>query len=112
MEYNAFISFYENSCEEIKNTGRVKMYVGQCYTMVGNIEKAEEFINEKLLVPDVREGEYSISNCWVLLKKAIMARDKGVDVNSITDAEVLLEYPVPYSIDFRMHPTPIAKKEK
>lgn len=111
-EYNAFISFYENSCEEIKNTGRVKMYVGQCYTMVGNIEKAEEFINEKLLVPDVREGEYSISNCWVLLKKAIMARDKGVDVNSITDAEVLLEYPVPYSIDFRMHPTPIAKKEK
>ncbi len=111
-EYDAFISFYENSNEVIKNIGRVKMYVGQCYTMVGNIETAEKYINENLMVPDVREGEYSISNCWVLLKKAIMAREKGIDVKSITDAEVLAEHPVPYSIDFRMHPTPIAKKEK
>ena len=44
--------------------------------------------------------------------KVIMAKEKGIDVKDITDNEVLLEYPVPYSIDFRMHPTPIIKKEK
>ena len=110
-EYDAFINFYNSACQVIKNTGRVKMYVGQCYCMIENITEAEKYINENLLVPDVREGEYSVSNCWVLLKKAIMAKEKGISTSEISDNDVLIEYPVPYSIDFRMHPTPIVKKD-
>ena len=73
------------------------------------LEKASEYLNDNLLVPDIREGEYSMSNVWIMLKKRIMARDKNVNPELLTDADVLKEYPVPYNIDFRMHPAPLTK---
>ena len=108
-EYEAFCHYYENACDAIKIAGRMKMYVAQCYCMRNMLEKASEYLNENLLVPDIREGEYSMSNVWVMLKKRIMARDKNVNPELLTDADVLKEYPVPYNIDFRMHPAPLAK---
>ena len=103
-KYNEFIEFYESSCDVIKNTGRVQMYAGQCYCLTGNLEESAKYINENLVVPDVREGEYAVSNVWVMLKKRIMAKESGKNIDDISDFDVLDEYPIPYSIDFRMHP--------
>ena len=71
--------------------------------MMGNTEKAKEYINEELVISDIREGEYAISNVWVSLYKKEMARETGRDEDTVTDAEVLEKHPVPYIIDFRMH---------
>lgn len=98
-----FIAYWETSADNVKNDGRIRMYLGQCHVMMGNTEKAKEYINEELVISDIREGEYAISNVWVSLYKKEMARETGRDEDTVTDAEVLEKHPVPYIIDFRMH---------
>ena len=101
--YKEFCEFYEKACEKVKNTGRVRMYVAQCYCMAGDIEKADRYLNINLEVPDVREGEYAVSNIWVLIYKRKIAIAENRSIDDITDEEVLEKYPIPYEIDFRLH---------
>ncbi|MBE6705879.1 MAG: DUF5107 domain-containing protein [Ruminococcaceae bacterium] len=102
-KYNDFISFYDNGKTELQSNGRMKMYVGQCLVGEGRIEEAKKYINKELVVEDVREGEYAISNIWVMLYRRELAKKTGISEDTITDAEVLKAYPIPYAIDFRMH---------
>lgn len=101
--YKAYCDFYENGADAVRSNGRVKMYVSQCYCMAGELEKAESYLNVKLVVPDVREGEYAISNIWVLIYKRKIALTENRDLDSISDEEVLTKYPLPYELDFRLH---------
>lgn len=98
-----FISFYNNSKPELQANGRMKMYVGQCLVGEGRTQEAKRYINKDLVVEDVREGEYAISNIWVMLYRKEMAKAKGVSEDNISDADVLAAHPIPYAIDFRMH---------
>ena len=79
------------------------MYAAQCYCMIDDVATAEIYLNEELIVPDVREGEYSVSNIWVQIHKRKLAKETSKNIDEITDKEVLQKYPVPYKIDFRMH---------
>ena len=102
-EYAKFVAFCGDCSDEINRNGRVKMYLGQCLVMLGDCEAAEQYINVDLVVADVREGEYAISNIWVMLYRKKMAIEGNIPEESITDEQVLEAYPIPYEIDFRMH---------
>ncbi len=102
-EYSKFVDFCKDCNEEIKQTGRVKMYLGQCLVMMNDYKAAEKYINVDLVVADVREGEYAISNIWVMMYRKKMAIEGNIPEESITDEQVLEAYPIPYEIDFRMH---------
>ena len=101
--YQAFPEFVKNASNQIKNSGRVQMYLGNCYVQLGDIENALNYINEDLVIADMKEGEYSISNIWVELYRKILSNELNVSPEKISDKEVLDKYPIPYSIDFRMH---------
>lgn len=81
----------------------MKMYNGQCLVMLGKLEEAKKYINASLRVEDVREGEYAISNIWIMLYKKELSAVLNKSENQISDKEVLEKYPIPYEIDFRMH---------
>lgn len=102
-EPQIFIDYVDGAIEEIKNDGRIKMYYGNCLIMQDKIDEAKEYINKQLVIPDIREGEYSISNIWVELYRREMAKNSRKKPNEITDKEVLQAYPLPYEIDFRQH---------
>ena len=55
------------------------------------------------MVDDLKEGEYSISQLWIELYRKILARDTDCSAVEFTDAAVLEQYPLPYTLDFRMH---------
>lgn len=98
-----FVEYYQGAPDIIKASGRLKMYAGQCLVEMGEYERAKEFINDRLVVEDFKEGEYSVSGIWVNLYRGEMAKSRGCDKSDITDVEVLNEHPLPYDIDFRMH---------
>jgi len=100
---DAFVEYAENACDEVKTDGRVRMYLGNCYILQGDLENAKKHINGDVVIPDIREGEYSISNFWIELYRLEIAGETGRPAEDITDGEVLELYPLPYSIDFRMH---------
>lgn len=102
-EPQLFIDYVDSAIDEIKNDGRIKMYYGNCLIMQDKLEKAKEYINKHLVIPDIREGEYSIANIWIELYRREMAKNNGKKPSEITDVEVLEAYPLPYEIDFRQH---------
>jgi tetratricopeptide (TPR) repeat protein len=101
--YSEFLEYYKNASPKLREEGRLKMFVGKFLVNLNKIEEAEKYINKELSIPDIREGEYSVTNIWIEMYRKKMALDMGVNADSISDEEVNLKYPIPYEIDFRMH---------
>ena len=101
--YSEFLEYYKNASPKLREEGRLKMFVGKFLVNLNKIEEAEKYINKELSIPDIREGEYSVTNIWIEMYRKKMALDMGVNADSISDEEVSLKYPIPYEIDFRMH---------
>lgn len=102
-KYNDLVSLYGRLDEGIKQEGRILMLLGECYSKMGRPEDARRIITADLVVPDLMEGEYSLSNIWIGIYVQILANERGVSVDSISTEEVLSVYPIPREIDFRMH---------
>lgn len=96
--YEVFLSASEN-----ETRGRIQMYRAKCLVEVNRLDEAAEILSPSLVIPDIREGEYSISAIWCDLYRSVIARDENRSANEITDNEILKKYPIPYSLDFRMH---------
>ena len=101
--YDDLIRLYEKIPNAMKKAGRILMLLGECYSKMGNPEQARKIITADLVVPDLMEGEYSLSNIWVGIYAQILAKERGVNVDSLSTEEVLGAYPLPSEIDFRMH---------
>lgn len=102
QRYGEFVRFCEGA-ENAKVCGRIKMYLAKCLTEVGELDRAKSLLSSELLVPDIREGEYSLFHIWVGLYVKIIARDTGRAESVISEQEVLERYPIPVELDFRMH---------
>lgn len=100
---NDFIKSVDCASNDIKEDGRIKMYYGNCLVLLGQTEKAKQFVNTNLHVADIREGESSISKIWTDLYKGELASQNNVSIDDISDEEVLEKYPLPYELDFRLH---------
>lgn len=101
-EYKKQIERYAAYPDGIKENGRLKMLTGACYVYIGDTETAKEFINENLVVSDIMEGEYSLSEIWIELYARVIAKETGASHETIDRSDVLARYPLPYWIDFRM----------
>ena len=79
------------------------MLTGACYAKIGDTDNALRFINENLIVDDIKEGEYSLSAIWTDIYRRVIAKEKSVDFNAVSDAEVMEKYHLPFGLDYRMH---------
>ena len=101
--YHTLADLYETFPKHIRENGRMRMLLGTCYTKLSDFARAEQFVNESLVVADIREGEYALSNIWIELHAKRLAAERGVDTKEIDADEVLARYPLPYAWDYRMH---------
>lgn len=98
--YNSWIDKYENLDNELKENGRLKMLYALALIRVNRAKEALSIItSDKFILPDIKEGEFSISHMWLEIHRNLM----GKDVDEITDKEVYEMYPLPLELDFRMH---------
>jgi len=86
---------------EIREYGRIRYLEARALLAVGEIETVEEMLHG-LVVPDMREGEVSLSELWFNLHEQRLARQEGVPVDDSLKARVRGEFPPPAEIDFRM----------
>ncbi len=80
--------------ERIRNTGRILLLCACALLALGRVEEAKKTVNENFEMPDIKEGELSISALWFEVK----AIEHG-----ITAEEARKKFTLPYSLDFRMH---------
>ena len=82
-EYARFAERFEEAPLSAQRNGRMQMYMGLCLARMGEKRRAREYVREDLVIPDMREGEISISDLW----EEVYADEK----------------PLPYALNFRMH---------
>lgn len=98
--YEEWISIYESADDGLKENGRLKMLYALALNRIGKTEAAQKIINKNFIMPDIKEGEFSLPHLWVEIYKNLMQSD-GFENLSVED--VLDKYPLPYELDFRMH---------
>lgn len=69
---------------------------------LGRLEEAAAFLDEEVDVPDIREGEVTLSDLWFALHERRLAAEEGVAVDDALRERVRREFPPPRRIDFRM----------
>lgn len=87
--------------EETRAFGRIRYLQARALLAVGEFDMVEAML-PGLVVPDMREGEVSLSELWFNLHEQRLARQEGVPVGDALKARVRKEFPPPQDIDFRM----------
>ena len=98
-----WIELFGTLSDELRAHGRLRMLLGAAYVRCGQLSLARAVITPSLVVDDIKEGEYSLSSIWIELYTAILAEQRGVEPRSLSAEEVLAAYPLPRTLDFRMH---------
>ncbi len=78
----------------VAGTGRIRLMQAKALLALDKLQEAATIVNADFEMPDIKEGEVSISALWFELK----ARQDGITVD-----EAKAKYALPYSLDFRMH---------
>lgn len=85
----------------IQRHGRLRLWEVRAALITNHLEKADELLRD-LEVPDIREGEISLSELWFELKEKQLAASEGCPLNDALRRRVRSEYPPPPWLDFRM----------
>jgi hypothetical protein len=97
-----WIETYYTLSQEMQNNGRLQVYLAIAYLHVGNAEKASTIITPDFVLNDVKEGELALSKLWSDIYSEIVGKKTGLTGKDLKE-KVEKDYPLPYSLDFRMH---------
>lgn len=100
--YQKVLDLTEKLPGSVSNLGRIKLYKAFALLRTGHICEAEALLYEGggISVPDIREGENSVTDLWFEIEEA-----KAVKEGRMFDREQALPPP---QLDFRMH---VARKK-
>ena len=97
-----WIQTYKALDAEMQKNGRLKVYLALALLYTGRAQEAARIITPDFVLNDVKEGELALSKLWKDIYLDIVAQQTGLS-GAALEAEVEQSYPLPYSLDFRMH---------
>ena len=86
----------------IREDGRMQLWKIRALLALGRTEEAEALLTPDLSVPDIKEGELSLSALWFEIKSRKIAAEKGIPQTEALSIAKESD-PLPYALDFRMH---------
>ena len=98
--------------ERIRSTGRIRLLEAQAALAVGDFEQVEQFFADEIIIPDLREGEVSLSDFWYETQLKRLSSQENLEINDELRASVYRDFPVPAHLDFRMKIKPIEQHQK
>lgn len=99
--YKKWVEAYEKRIpEKLKPNGRLKMLYALALVEVDRYEEALAILTDNFVMPDIKEGEFSISHIWLEIHRKKLAAE---GVTGLSTEEIYEKYPLPYELDFRMH---------
>lgn len=99
--YEKWLELYDSLSETLRENGRLKIYRALALNKLGRTDETLKIVDRSFVMPDIKEGEFSLSHLWIEMYRNVMKRD-GAEAEP-TDEEVLAAYPIPEELDFRMH---------
>ncbi len=98
-----WLTFYDGLSEDMQSVGRLRLMKGIAHMHLKEIDQATAIINADFTMSDIQEGEVTISHIWAELYGMKLARDLNLTDESEIKRLTEIQYPLPYSVDFRMH---------
>lgn len=99
-DYEKWVESYEKLPKVLQDNGRLKMLYALSLTNTDRYKEVFDVLTEDFVMPDIKEGEFSISHIWLESYRKLMVENGEKDVS---DEAVFAKYPLPYKLDFRMH---------
>jgi len=99
--YEELFRFVNNLPDEIRSHGRIKIIAAQTALKKGDLNMAEKILKRQPSVPDVREGEITLSRLWFELHEKRISKAENIPVDENLRARVRKEFPPPIWLDFR-----------
>ena len=100
-----WLKIYEGLSPKLQKLGRLRLYKAVALVQLNRLNEAAEILKPGFEMPDVKEGEYSVSQLWFELYGKIFAKETGVVYSPNNKAFICaanLKYPLPAELDFRM----------
>jgi len=95
--WQELMDFTATRSEEVQNEPRMKMYLAFALGYSGQLDEAMAILEDGgkyLAVPDIKEGETSLSDLWYYIEEQRAAKEgRGFDKDKVSP---------PYELDFRM----------
>ncbi len=105
-EDGKWLSIFDSLPGKIRENGRIRLMRAVALIHTGRLDEAAEIIRPGFEMPDIKEGEISVSKLWFELYRRIYAEERGVAYDPSDEklaAAADEKYPLPASLDFRMH---------
>lgn len=91
---------------ELRDCGRLRLHEAIALLHLDRLEEAAQILNADFVMPDVKEGELSVSHYWFELYRRLYAKECGAAYDPQNEALIRAadeKYPLPKALDFRMH---------
>lgn len=88
--------------ETVRTVGRIRLLEAQGALAVGNFTAVEQFFDNEVIIPDLREGEVSLSEIWYQFQMERIGQEEGLPLNDNLRERVQRNFPLPTHLDFRM----------
>ena len=98
-----WLDIFEGMNPILKEDGRLNLLKILSLINVGELDKAAAMLTPDFKMADIKEGELSVSQIWFDLYKLIIKRDTGITDEDEVQKILLEKYPLPKTLDFRMH---------
>jgi hypothetical protein len=88
--------------DSIRSNGRIRLLEAQAALKEGDLEAVDRFFADRVVVPDLREGEDSLSDLWFAYHQPRAGFLVDASLDASTRAQIEERFPLPEELDFRM----------
>jgi hypothetical protein len=101
-QHQKWLALLEELPPSICSIGRLRLLEAQAALAANEFERVERFFADQVTIPDLREGELSLSDFWFEYHLKRLSRLENLSIDDALRTRVNREYPVPEHFDFRM----------
>ena len=95
------LNFLSDLPRQIRDRGRMRVMEARAALKMGNLQKVEEILQSRPSVPDIREGEVTLSDLWFGMHEKRIAAKENISIDDELRQRVRRDYPPPSWLDFR-----------
>ena len=97
-----FLDFWPRFTEDVRNMPRMQLLRVRALLALNKTEEAIKILTPDFSMPDIKEGELSVSALWDEMYIQHLIKTENIDRDTARQS-VKKRYPLPYTLDYRMH---------
>ncbi len=101
VELRTFVGKLPSS---LRTSGRLRLLDAIAALRSDDLGAVESYFSAPCDIPNIREGELSLSELWFGWHEAVMSRREGKPIDENMRWQVRRDFPLPREFDFRMNP--------